>query len=73
MTIATLADAWWTSLRGRELRCVVDIADELLQALRAEFAGLPEIRDQLTSHVADTAQKVEARLLNEGDPADEAS
>lgn len=44
----------------------VDIADEIPQALRAELAGLPEVRDQLAIHVADTAGQVEARLLEAG-------
>jgi predicted nuclease of restriction endonuclease-like (RecB) superfamily len=53
----------------------VEIADELPSAVRAELAGLPEVRDRLTSHVADTAERVEARMLEAGDPParDEAS
>lgn len=41
----------------------IEIADELPMAVRDELRGLPEVRDQLTSHVADTAEQVEARLL----------
>lgn len=41
----------------------VEIADELPTAVRDELPGLPEVRDQLASHVADTAEQVEARLL----------
>jgi hypothetical protein len=41
----------------------VEIADELPTAVRDELRGLPEVRDQLTCHVADTAEQVEARLL----------
>ncbi len=48
----------------------VDIADDIPGALRAELAGMPEVRDRLTSHVADTAQRVEARLLESGQDND---
>lgn len=44
----------------------VEIADELPAAVRDEFRGLPEVRDRLTSHVADTAERVEAHLLEAG-------
>lgn len=37
----------------------VDIADDIPGALRAELAGLPEVRDRLTSHVTLTAERVE--------------
>ncbi|MHB1571600.1 MAG: hypothetical protein ACYC0H_20675, partial [Solirubrobacteraceae bacterium] len=51
--------------RGRRLADdpQVEIADELPTAVRDELPGLREVRDQLTSHVADTAEQVEARLL----------
>lgn len=45
----------------------VDIADELPSNVAAELPGLPEARDRLTSHVAETAERVEGRLLNSGD------
>ena len=41
----------------------VEIADELPTAVRDELPGLPEVRDQLTSHIADAAERVEARML----------
>jgi hypothetical protein len=44
----------------------VEIADELPAAVRDEFRGLPEVRDRLISHVADTAERVEAHLLEAG-------
>jgi len=47
----------------------VDIADDIPGALRAELAGLPEVRDRLTSHVKLTAERVEARQLRPGEPS----
>jgi hypothetical protein len=41
----------------------VEITDELPSAVRDELAGLPEVRDRLTSHVAETTERVEARML----------
>lgn len=49
----------------------VDISDELPRDRLTELPGLPEVRDRLTSHVAETAERVEARLLNPAEPADE--
>lgn len=49
----------------------VDIADDIPGALRAELAGLPEVRDRLTGHVANAAQRVEARLLEAGQDDDD--
>jgi predicted nuclease of restriction endonuclease-like (RecB) superfamily len=43
----------------------VDITDEL----PGDLSGLPEVRDRLTSHVAETAERVEARSLDAGEPA----
>lgn len=48
----------------------VDIADELPRDLASELPGLLEARDRLTSHVAETAERVEAQLLNQGESAD---
>ena len=41
----------------------VDVSDDIPGELSAELAGLPEIRDWLTSHVANTAGRVEAQLI----------
>lgn len=55
----------------------VDIADEIPGALQAEqaeqaeLAGLPEVRDRLATHVAHTAERVEARQLRPGAPSDD--
>lgn len=49
----------------------IDIADELPRDLAIELPGLPEVRDRLTSHVAETAERVESRLLNPGDTPDQ--
>lgn len=49
----------------------VDISDELPRDRLTELPGLPEVRDRLTSHVAETAERVEARLLNPAEPAGE--
>lgn len=49
----------------------VDIADELPRDLASELPGLLEARDRLTSHVAETAERVEAQLLNQGESADQ--
>lgn len=49
----------------------VDIADELPRDLASDLSGLPEVRDRLASHVAETAERVEARLLESAEPADE--
>jgi len=38
----------------------VDIADEIPRDLAGELPGLPEVRDRLTSHVAETAERVVA-------------
>lgn len=49
----------------------VDIADDLPLDRASELSGLPEVRDRLTSHVAETAERVEARLLEPTGSADE--
>lgn len=51
----------------------VEITDDLPRAVRDELSGLPEVRDQLTSHVADTAERVEARMLEAGSEESEGS
>lgn len=48
----------------------VDISDELPRELSAELGNLPEIRDRLTSHVATTAERVEARLAGNADESE---
>lgn len=50
----------------------VDISDDLPESLRDELGDLREVRDRLASHVADAADRVEARLLEAGE-ADRAS
>lgn len=45
----------------------IDIADELPREVADELPGLPEVRDRLTSHVAETAERVEGRLLGTGE------
>lgn len=45
----------------------VDISDELPGDAARDLPGLPEVRDRLTSHVAQTAQQVEARLITPGE------
>ncbi|MHB1773973.1 MAG: PDDEXK nuclease domain-containing protein [Acidimicrobiales bacterium] len=49
----------------------VDITDELPRDLASELSGLPEARDRLASHVAETAGRVEAQQLNLGETGDE--
>lgn len=49
----------------------VDIADEIPSQLKAELAGLPEVRDRLATHVAQTAERVEARRLQPGPASDD--
>ena len=44
----------------------VDIEDDIPRDLRSELAGMPEVRDRLTSHIADTTERHEARLLEPG-------
>ncbi|MHB2001656.1 MAG: PDDEXK nuclease domain-containing protein [Solirubrobacteraceae bacterium] len=46
----------------------VDITDELPCDLASELPGLPEARDRLASHVAETAGRVEAQRLKPGEP-----
>lgn len=47
----------------------VDIADELPRDLASELPWLPEARERLASHVAETAERVDARSLDAGGPA----
>lgn len=49
----------------------VDVTDELPSTVTAELAEMRDVRDRLTSHVADTAERVEANLLDAG-PAERA-
>lgn len=47
------------------------VADELPRDMADELSGMPEVRDRLTSHVAEAAHRVEVRLLEPGDPGEE--
>ncbi len=44
----------------------VDVADDIPHGLADELRGMPEIRDQLTTHVATTAERIETRQLEPG-------
>lgn len=45
----------------------VDISDDLPESMRDELGDLPEVRDRLTNHITDTANRVETRRLLAGD------
>lgn len=45
----------------------IDISDELPGELEGQLPGLQEVRDRLTTHVAQTAEDVEARMLETGE------
>lgn len=45
----------------------IDVTNELPGDIADQLPGLVEVRDRLTSHVSETAERVEARLLEAGD------
>ncbi len=62
---APIAVADWQTHRK------VEVADELPGDVADELPGLPEVRDRLTSHVAEAAERMEAAQLEAGEASDD--